>query len=162
MGLDKFSELELQHHVELLQNRYVECIDDDRLEEWPEFFVDDCVYKLISRENYDRALPASTMFCDSKGMLTDRIISLRNANIYAEHHYRHILSNIIVKSVEQNMVSVQSNYLVMQTRTDGATHIYNAGKYLDKMELVGKEFKFKEKMAIFDTHQIQSLLVTPI
>ena len=39
--------MELQYHVEQLQGRYVECIDDNRLEEWPEFFMENCVYEII-------------------------------------------------------------------------------------------------------------------
>ncbi|MFT5132688.1 MAG: anthranilate 1,2-dioxygenase small subunit [Gammaproteobacteria bacterium] len=162
MDLSCLSKPELQFHVEQLQGRYVECIDDDRLEEWPELFFDKCLYKIISRENYDRALTATAMFCDSKGMLVDRVVSLRYANIYAEHHYRHILSNILIKNILDGVITVQSNYLVMQTKNDGATNIYNTGRYLDKIEVDGDELKFREKTAVFDTHQIQSLLVTPI
>ena len=162
MELNKLTEMELHYHVERLQGRYVECIDDDRLEQWPDFFTENCVYKIISRENHDRDLPATAIFCDSKGMLEDRIVSLRNANVYAEHNYRHVLSNILIKDLKDGVISVQSNYLVMQTKTDGATEIYNAGKYVDKIVADGDVLKFQEKIAIFDTHQIKSLLVTPI
>ena len=67
-----------------------------------------------------------------------------------------------VKDLSEGVISAQSNYLVLQTRTDGATDIYNAGKYVDKIVADGDVLKFKEKIAIFDTHQIKSLLVTPI
>ena len=154
--------MELQYHVEQLQGRYVECIDDNRLEEWPEFFMENCVYEIISRENHERGLSAAAIFCDSKGMLVDRIVSLRNANIYAEHNYRHLLSNILIQDLSNGAICAQSNYLVLQTRTEGATEIYNAGKYVDKIVADGDVLKFKEKIAIFDTHQIKSLLVTPI
>ena len=162
MELNKLTEMELHYQVERLQGRYVECIDDDRLEQWLDFFTENCVYKIISRENHDRDLPAAAIFCDSKGMLEDRIVSLRNANVYAEHNYRHVLSNILIKDLKDGVISVQSNYLVMQTKTDGATEIYNAGKYVDKIVADGNVLKFQEKIAIFDTHLIKSLLVTPI
>lgn len=162
MKLKDFSDVELQHQVEKLLANYVECIDDDRLESWPDFFADQCLYRVISHENVSRDLPVAAMFCDSKGMLADRIVSLRNANVYAAHSYRHLLSNINVKSVDGGVVTVQSNYMVLQTRSDGATKIYNSGKYLDKIVLTDDGFKFKEKIAIFDTHRIDSLMVTPI
>lgn len=162
MKLKNFSEVELQYQVEKLLANYVECIDDDRLESWPDFFVDKCLYKVISQDNVSRDLPAAAMFCDSRGMLVDRIVSLRNANVYAEHSYRHVLSNVNIKSVEEDGVTVQSNYMVLQTRNDGATKLYNSGKYLDKIVLEDDGFKFKEKVAIFDTHRIDSLMVTPI
>ena len=120
------------------------------------------LYKIISRENHDRNLPAAAIYCDSKGMLEDRIVSLRNANVFAEHNYRHLISNILIQGLNEGVISVQSNYLVLQTKTDGATEIYNAGKYVDRIVVDGDGLKFKEKIAIFDTHQIKSLLVTPI
>lgn len=153
---------ELQYAVEQLQRDYVECIDDDRLEAWPEFFTESCLYQVIARENADRELPVAAMHCDSRGMLRDRVVALRHANIYARHYYRHLVSNINIKAVEDDAVRVQSNYVVMQTLLDGTTHIYNAGRYLDKIEFGADGAKFREKVAIFDTYRIPNLMVTPI
>ena len=33
--------------VEELLGAYADCIDNDRLEEWPDFFTESCVYKII-------------------------------------------------------------------------------------------------------------------
>ena len=32
---------------------YVDCIDEDRLEEWPDFFVEQCRYLITSRAKPD-------------------------------------------------------------------------------------------------------------
>jgi len=160
--LSDMTPMELQFHVEQLQHNYVECIDDDHLEQWPEFFIEDCLYQIISRENADRDLPVSAIVCDSNAMLVDRIVSLRNANVYAEHFYRHIISNVNIKGVIDEVISVQTNYLVLQTRLNGATEIYNSGKYLDEIVATEDGLRFKQKKAVFDTYQIQSLMVTPI
>ena len=48
-----------RQEVEDLIHAYVQCIDDDRLEEWPDFFADDCLYKVIPRENADLGLPVA-------------------------------------------------------------------------------------------------------
>ena len=90
------------------------------------------------------------------------MIALRHANIYAKHHYRHVLSNILVKQIAGPMVHVQSNYLVLQTLLNGDTQIYNAGKYQDKVVFTAQGPKFQEKLAIFDTYRIPNLLVTPV
>ncbi len=162
LKLSDLAPMELQFQVEQLQNNYVECIDDDSLEQWPEFFVKDCLYQIISRENEDRGLSVSAIICDSNAMLVDRIVSLRNANVYAEHFYRHIISNINIKNILDDVVTVQTNYLVLQTRLSGATEIYNSGKYLDEIVATEDGLRFKQKKAVFDTYQIQSLMVTPI
>jgi anthranilate 1,2-dioxygenase small subunit len=156
------SQLPLRYEVEELIHAYVQCIDDDQLESWPDFFVDDCVYKVIPRENADLGLPVAVMFCDSKGMLRDRIVALRKANIYAPHFYRHLVSNVRVLSEENGLIRAQTNYVVFQTLLDGETRIYNAGKYLDKMVRVNGQLRFREKLCIFDTNRIQTLMVTPI
>jgi anthranilate 1,2-dioxygenase small subunit len=149
--------------VEELQSAYVATIDDDRLEEWPDFFVDGCVYKIIPRENADAGLPVSVMFCDSKGMMRDRIVALRKANIYAPHFYRHLISNLrIVGEEDDGVMVVETNYVVFQTLIDGVTNIYQAGKYQDKIVEQNGILKFKEKICIFDTYRIPTLLVTPI
>ncbi len=91
------SEAELQFEVERLAARYAAAIDDDWLEEWPDFFTETCRYQIITRENYDKKLPVGIFFANSRGMLIDRVRSLREANIYEAQHYRHILSPTLVR-----------------------------------------------------------------
>ena len=145
-----------------LINDYVACIDADDLERWPDFFTDKCVYKVIPRENADAGLPVSVMFCDSKGMLKDRIVALRNANVYAPHFYRHLVSNTRVISESDGEIKAETNYAVFQTLLDGQTQIFNVGKYEDTMIRQDGKLLFKQKLCIFDTYRIQTLMVTPI
>ena len=154
--------IKLRFEVEELIHAYVQCIDENELESWPDFFVDDCVYKVIPRENHDLGLLVAVIYCDSKGMLRDRIVALRKANIYAPHFYRHLVSNVRILDQSGDIIRVQSNYLVLQTLLDGDTKIYNAGKYVDQIVRVDGELKFKERLCIFDTYRIQTLMVTPI
>lgn len=154
--------MRLRYEVEELQHAYVQCIDDDDLERWPEFFASECTYKVIPRENADLDLPVAVIYCDSQGMLKDRIVALREANIYAPHFYRHLVSNIRVLGEQDGLIRVQSNYLVLQTLLDGETRVYNAGKYVDTLVREGGQLKFREKLCVFDTYRIQTLMVTPI
>lgn len=148
--------------VQSLQNDYVACIDDDDLERWPEFFTEQCLYKVIPRENADAGLPVAVMFCDSRGMLRDRIVALRNANIYAPHFYRHLVSNTRIVDESSDEIRAQTNYAVFQTLLDGETRVYNVGRYDDVVVRDGDQLKFKEKICVFDTYRIQTLMVTPI
>lgn len=83
---------ETRGRIEEMLCEYVHCIDDDRLEEWPAFFTEDCVYKVISRENYEKGRPIGIFFCDNRDMLKDRVFALREANIFEPHSYRHMIS----------------------------------------------------------------------
>ena len=40
---------------------YASAVDSGNWNLWPEFFTDDCVYKLQPRENFDRGFPLATL-----------------------------------------------------------------------------------------------------
>ncbi|QGN54020.1 aromatic-ring-hydroxylating dioxygenase subunit beta [Novosphingobium sp. Gsoil 351] len=154
--------LQLQQLATELNSLHAELIDDDRLEEWPELFATDCNYTVIARENFERNLSIAAVFCDSRGMLVDRIVSLRKANIYPVHSYRHILGPSRLISTIGLQVKVQTNYAVLMTRTDGRTIIYNCGKYIDEVDCSGDRPFFRSKLAVFDTNLIDTMMVRPI
>ena len=87
-------DLMLRLELMMLQDRYVSALDNDRLEDWPKLFVEDCFYEIIPKENEDSGLPAPVIHCDSAAMLRDRVISLRKANIYEKPTYRHFVSGL--------------------------------------------------------------------
>lgn len=152
----------LQAEILSLFSQYAACIDNDRLEEWPDFFIEKCYYKIQSRENYDRKLPISAMECDSKGMLVDRIVSLREANIFAEHMYRHIISIPIIVSCTDQEITTETNYLVISTLQAGISHVFSVGRYHDRLVRIDGRLKFGERLVIFDTNSIRTQIVTPI
>ena len=49
-------ELAIRLGVQELIADYAERIDEDRLEEWPELFVDPCRYLVISRSNFEAGI----------------------------------------------------------------------------------------------------------
>jgi anthranilate 1,2-dioxygenase small subunit len=162
MTLADLSEVELQFRVERLLARYAQCIDDDELEAWPELFTDNCVYRVIARENFERQLPIAAIFCDSKRMLIDRVVSARHANIYEKHTYRHLVSSTLVSAPTGDSVIAASHYAVYRTRTNGVTEIYNTGRYRDEIVCHEGVWLFRAKLVVFDTHRVDSLLVTPL
>lgn len=154
---------EIIHQMEELQTAYVHCLDDDRLEDWPEFFSPDgCRYEIISRENADQNLPVAIMLCDSIGMMQDRVVALRNANIYAKHFYRHLVGSMRITGEHDGVVEAVSNYAVFQTMQDGETHVFQVGRYFDTVVWIGDEPKFRSKRVVFDTARVRTLLATPI
>jgi hypothetical protein len=74
-----------------LNSDYAACIDADRLEDWPDFFLDDCLYKITTADNHRHGYAAGVIYADSRAMLRDRVAALREANIYERHTYRHIV-----------------------------------------------------------------------
>jgi len=153
---------ELWHLASALQVEYADLIDDDQLEKLPDLFVEEGLYKLIPRENADRDLDLAVILCTSRAMLVDRIVSLREANIYPDHHSRHILSTTRFCAIERDFVRTQTSYAVLQTRNDGRTQIHNAGRYIDEIVSDDGRLKFRSKIAIFDTNRIDTLIALPV
>ena len=158
--------LEARFAVEDLLHAYVECLDHDRLEDWPDFFVADCVYQIIPYENDAQNLPVSLIYCDSRGMLQDRVTAYRQANYYAPHRYRHVVSGVRILGEEDGAIAARANYVVLQTHLDsvdyGSTEVYSAGEYRDKVIVTDGVARFKEKIVVVDTSRISSLLATPL
>src|ERR1700750_2698550 len=80
------------------QADYARCIDDDRLEAWPDFFSESCVYKITTAEHLRGGLAAGIIFANSRNRLRDRVSALREANIYERQSYRHILGQPYILS----------------------------------------------------------------
>jgi anthranilate 1,2-dioxygenase small subunit len=148
--------------VDSLQAQYVAAIDNDRLEDWPAFFTDPCHYEIISAENVEQNMPLGVFFADSRAMLTDRVASLRRANIYEAQRYRHILSPALVLSETENHMRAQTNFLVVRIMLDGDMRLFMSGRYLDAIDLSGPTALFAEKRVIFDNRRIDTLLALPI
>src|SRR5436190_11536433 len=153
---------ELRGELDELYAQYAGCLDDRDLDQWPELFTEKCVYKIIPRENYRRGLPLATWLCESKGMLMDRVVAIRQTSVYAPRYLRHLVSGIRIKGWEGDTLSVQASYLVLETLVDDVTRIFNAGAYLDRLVVDGGRLKFKEKLCVFDSIVVPNSLIYPI
>ncbi len=145
-----------------LEYRYARLLDDDRLEEWPDLFVERGVYKVIPRENMSRQPPLPIFFCDGRAMMVDRVRSLREANVYNLHYARHVVTNIEILGVREDAVEVAACYTVYQTDLEGQTRLFSVGQYRDIVDIGGEVPRFREKMAVVDTFNIPNLLAIPL
>ena len=154
----------LLQRLELMEllDAYVAVLDNDRLEEWPGMFVEDCLYEIIPRENEDQGLPTPVMYCDNARMLRDRVLSLRHANIFEKPAYRHFVSGLAWTQVDPGTIDLTANYMVLNTSLDGVTSVYQAGRYIDRVVRTAEGLRFKSKRVIYDTLRVQTLLAIPI
>jgi anthranilate 1,2-dioxygenase small subunit len=141
---------------------YARCIDDDRLEEWPNHFHGACIYKITTAANYRDGLEAGIIFANSRGMLTDRVSALREANIYERQSYRHIIGQPSILSEEKGEVRSETPFLVMRILQDGDTDIFATGRYLDRYMIEGDEARLNERTVICDSSRIDTLLALPL
>jgi anthranilate 1,2-dioxygenase small subunit len=148
--------------IEQLYTAYAHCLDDDRLEEWPEFFTEDCGYRVTSAENFEAGLPLGIIYATSKNMLVDRVMALRQANIYEPQRYRHLISCVEIAKAEPGALDAVANFLVVRTMQDGAMTLFAAGRYIDRIVRADRGWKFAGKEVILDSRQIDTLLALPL
>lgn len=145
------------------QNAYARCIDNGQIEAWPDFFENTCVYKITTAENVAQGLEAGVIFANSKGMLRDRIASLREANIYERHAYRHFLGQPWIVSEENGEARSETSFFVARIMRDGTTDVYATGRYLDTYTLHGDaEPKLRERVVVCDSSRFDTLLALPL
>ena len=157
-------DIELQLTVENLLARYVHALDEDRLEEWPDFFVETGCYRITTAENHERGLPLAIIYADSRAMLRDRVSALRHANIYEAQRYRHSVSSTLVERKDGNTAHAISNFQVLRIMHTGETTLFASGRYLDRIRLKGEDGKpqFEEKIVVCDSRRFDTLLAIPL
>lgn len=156
------NDLSLRLRIEALFADYVQCIDDDALEQWPDFFTGDGVYRVTSRENLSLGLPVCLVYCEGRGMMADRISAMRTANIFEPHTYNHSVSALKILSVAADGIRTQSNFAVFRTMADGNMSLFNCGRYMDRIVEDKGVLKLADRLVVLESRRIDTLLVIPI
>jgi anthranilate 1,2-dioxygenase small subunit len=145
-----------------LQAAYIRCIDTNALETWPEFFLDRCLYKVTTAENHRLRFEAGIIYADTKGMLIDRVQALRQANIYEQQCYRHILGlpNIVKNGGAE--AETETPFLVVRIMHDGQSDVFATGIYLDTVRLAGDDLKFASRVVVCDSSRVDTLMALPL
>jgi salicylate 5-hydroxylase small subunit len=156
------AEIELRLNVADLYASYSACLDAGRFDDWPEFFTEDCRYRVVSRENHDRNLPLGTMDLQSRGALLDRAYAVQSTLFHAPYYQRHIVGPARILGREGETILVEANYLVIRTKRDQPSEVFNAGRYLDRIVAVRQGLRFVEKICIFDSELIPNSIIYPL
>lgn len=152
-------------HADLiaLNAEYAAALDDDRLEEWPGFFTEDCFYRITTLQNHQQRLEAGLVYIDSRQMLADRILSLRKANVYEAQRYRHLLGLPRVRAQEGATARVETGFAVLRIMRTGETVIFASGRYLDEVDRSPEGvLRLKRRDVVCDSNRIDTLLAIPL
>jgi anthranilate 1,2-dioxygenase small subunit len=145
-----------------LNAEYARAIDDNRLEDWPDFFVERCLYKITSADNHRRGLEAGLVFADSKGMLRDRVSALREANVYERQTYRHLVGLPAITGEAAGDVTTETPFLVVRVMRTGAMDLFATGRYIDTVVVDGGAPRFRERIVVCDSSRVDTLLAIPL
>ena len=153
---------EQQLTVQNLNARYVEAIDDGKLEAWPDFFTEHGRYRITTAENFARDLPLAMIHATSRAMLRDRVRSLRDANVYEGQRYRHVLGAPLVEADSAGALGARTSFIVARIMHTGETTLFATGRYLDRIVIEHDTPRFAEKLVILDSRRIDTLLALPL
>lgn len=148
--------------VENFLAEYAHRLDDGLIDEWTGFFTEDATYQITTRENFEAGYPIGIMLCKGRGMMQDRVLALKTANVFEPHTHCHILGRPGLRPLPGGTIAARSNFSVYRTMESGATDLFAIGKYLDVIVLDGGEPKFRERRVILDSRCVDVLLVFPL
>jgi len=141
---------------------YAAVVDREDWNLWPEFFLDECTYKIVPKENHDQGLRLATLAFESKGMLRDRVYAIQETLFYDPYYQRHIVGLPQIRGIDGDLIEAEANYVVLRTKRDQFSEVFNAGRYFDRIRRTPDGLKFESRICVFDSEMIPNSLIYPI
>ena len=153
---------EARWEVEEFHYDYAATLERGEIENWPGFFTEDAVYRLVARDNADSGLRLGLIYCDGMGMLKDRAYALKHTEMYAPRYLKLQITNTRIVSVEEPFIQAEANYLLLETLVDEPTRVQQVGKYYDRFRRDEGRLLIKERRCVYDTVLINNCIVFPV
>jgi len=147
--------------VEEFNADYADTLDRGAIEQWPAYFTEDGVYRLIARDNADANLPLSLMSCEGMGMLKDRAYAIAHTEMFAPRYTLHQITQVRVTGFDGRIISARANYVIYETLIDEPTRLLQCGRYRDTFLMEGERLLLKERNCIYDTVLVPTCIVYP-
>ena len=152
----------LQPLLAQLNADYARALDDDRLEDWPGFFTEPCLYLITTADNHRQGYTAGVVYADSQGMLQDRVAALREANVYERQTYRHLIGLPAILGESDGVVRAETPFLVVRIMRDGRMDLFATGRYLDVLVDDARSLRIRERLVVCDSSRFDTLLAIPL
>lgn len=153
---------ELRLRLADLYCAYTDALDDGQLDAWPDFFTENCVYKIIPRENFEQNLPVALIYCESRDMLFDRVIAIRETTLFLPRLMRHLTGNIRLREIGPDGLRLTANFALFQTMVDRPSELFMCGRYHDRVIDDGGSLRFAERICVYDSTIVPTSLVYPV
>lgn len=141
---------------------YACALDSGQWDRWPDFFTDDCLYRLQPRENHERGLPLATLSFDSKGMLRDRIYGIKETLFHDPYYQRHVVGAPLIIRMSDAEIECEANYAVFRTRLSEMSAVFNVGRYVDVVARTPAGLRFSRRLCIYDSELIPNSIIYPV
>jgi 3-phenylpropionate/cinnamic acid dioxygenase small subunit len=153
---------ELRARLADLYCAYDDALNEGALERWPELFTEACLYKVIPRENVEQGLPVALIYCESRDMLIDRVVALRETALYAPRIARRITSGVCLRAIGPDGLHLTAGFAVFQTMPDQPSELFLCGRCQDRVVDDAGMLRFAERLCIYDSTIVPTSLVYPV
>jgi salicylate 5-hydroxylase small subunit len=154
-------DVSLKLEIEELYSRYATLLDDGPMDAWPDLFVEECLYLVIPRDNFDQDLPLAIMRAESRDMLRDRVYAAQETIMHEPRYLRHHITNVSVLDTGAG-IEAKAHYSVIEVLIDELPRILSVGRYIDLIERTPSGLQFKEKRCVYDSVLVPNTIVYPI
>jgi 3-phenylpropionate/cinnamic acid dioxygenase small subunit len=153
---------ELRLDVQEFYARYAECLDGGRLQQWPEFFLDSCTYRITTRRNLRLGPEEDLVSLHSRAAMFDRIVAIGQSEDYEPHVQRHTVSNFRIQAASELELRAQANFQILRTFPERRTEYFVSGYTTDRIAITSGRLNFREKICVLDSDVAPESLVYPI
>jgi len=153
---------ELRLDVQEFYARYAECLDGGRIQQWPEFFLDSCTYRVTTRRSLRLGPGEDIVSLSTRTAMRDRIVAIGQSEDYEPHVQRHTISNFRVQAGSEEELRAQANFQILRTFPDRPTEYFVSGAYSDRLFIAAGRLHFREKICVLDSDIPPDSLVYPI
>ena len=95
-------------------------------------------------------------------MLEDRVVAVTSTLFHAPYYQRHVIGPLRILALDGGAICAEASYLVIRTKRDQLSDVFNAGRYLDRVVMTPLGLKFAVKVCVFDSELIPNSIIYPI
>ena len=107
-----------------------------------------------------RAVLAWTTDTDADAQ--DREVGLRLAGALWFFWFQRGLTEGLRIQVDATVAQAHSNFIAVRIMHDGEMSLFATGRYLDRIDVTSKPYRFIERLVVLDSQKIDTLLVIPL
>jgi 3-phenylpropionate/cinnamic acid dioxygenase small subunit len=148
-----------------LMDLYQDCaaaLDEQRYDDWPGYFRDDALYRIVPKENHDLGLPIALMHCEGRGMMADRITAIKEAAMFRPRALRRFVTPPRIVGVDGARLQTRANVLLVETLHDQLTRVVLSGVFHDVVERTATGLLLAERLCIYDSLMLPDSVIEPV
>lgn len=152
----------LRAEIDAFHADYCAVLDSNEIERWPDFFTEDAIYRVTSRENALLDMPVGLVYSEGRDMIRDRALAVAHSQMYAPRHLLHVLGITRVTEETGAAICAQTPFMLLQTLVEGASTVHLVGRYYDRFVREGDRLLLSRREVVHDTEILATSLAYPV